>query len=153
MEPIWHALRAIHDYIHDDLELGDSMYYIGGFLVIFGAVAQWRLYEKAGQKGWACLVPGYNMVVFLRIVGRPASHLLLLLIPVVGQLYFLPRMWVETAQSFGKRTMIDYVLVIVLNGLYIFNLGMSYDTKYVGPVYGKQIPTTKSPLKPRPSMA
>ena len=153
MESITHILGALHDYIHDDLEVGDSMYYIAGFFIVVGIVAQWRLYEKAGQKGWTCLIPVYNLIVFLRIVGRPASHLLLFLIPVVGQLYFLPKVWIETAQSFGKRTILDYVLVVLLNGLYILNLGMSYDSKYFGPVYGKVIPTTGHPIKPRPSMA
>lgn len=153
MEPIINALRSLHDYIHDDLQVGDSMYYIAGFFVIVGIVAQWRLYEKAGQKGWTCLVPVYNMVVFLRIVGRPASHLFLFLIPIVGQFYFLPKVWIETAQSFGKRTMLDYVLVIILNGLYILNLGMSYDSRYFGPVYGQPAPAPNRPLKPRPSMA
>jgi signal peptidase I len=152
MEPIWNTLRAMHDYIHDDLEVGDSMYYIFGFFVIIGLVAQWRLYEKAGQPGWACLVPVYNMIVFLKIVGRPASHLFLFFIPIVGQLYFLPKVWIETAQSFGKRSMVDYVLVIALNGLYILNLGMSYDTKYIGPVYGKAVDPAH-PIKPRPSLA
>lgn len=146
-------LRQLHDYIHDNLELGDSMYYIAGFFVIVGIVAQWRLYEKAGQPGWACLVPVYNMVVFLRIVGRPASHLLLFLIPVVGQFYFLPKVWIETAQSFGKTTILDYVLVILLNGLYILNLGMSYDTKYVGPVHARAVEPSAHPIKPRPSIA
>lgn len=152
MEPIINALRALHDYIHDDLEVGDSMYYIAGFFVIIGIVAQWRLFEKAGQKGWTCLVPILGQINFLKIVGRPASHLLLLLIPVVGQVYFLPKMWIEVAQSFGKRTMLDYILVVLLNGLYILNLGMSYDSRYFGPVYGKNIETDR-PLKPRPSMA
>ena len=49
---------------------------------------------------------------------------------------------------FGKRTMMDYVLVILLNGLYIFNLGMSYDTAYLGPVYGKHIPTDNGHTSP-----
>lgn len=148
-----HALRALHDYFFVTLELGSTLYYILGFFVVVGIVAQWRLYDKAGQPGWTCLVPIYNMIVFLRIVGRPASHLLLFIIPVVGQFYFLPKVWIETAQSFGKTTTIDYVLVILLNGLYILNLGMSYDTKYVGPVYGRTTPPGARPLKPRPSLA
>jgi Family of unknown function (DUF5684) len=152
MEPIISFLKGIHDYIHDDLGVGDSMYYIAIFIVIIGVVAQWRLYEKAGIPGWTCLVPVLGQINFLKLVGRPASHLLLFFIPVVGQLYFLPKVWIEVAQSFGKRTMLDYVLVIILNGLYILNLGMSYDSKYVGPVYGKNIDTDR-PLKPRPSMA
>ena len=149
----FHALKSVHDYFHDTLELGSTMYYIMGFFVVIGIVAQWRLYDKAGQPGYSCLVPIWNMIVFLKIVGRPASHLLLFLIPVYGQLYLLPKVWVETAQSFGKNTMVDYVLVIMLNGLYILNLGMSYDTKYVGPVYGRPTPSPARPIKPRPSLA
>ena len=103
MRSIGHAIMRAHDYIHDDLGVGDSMYYIAGFFVIVGIVAQWRLYEKAHQPGWTCLVPILNMVVFLRIVGRPASHLFLLFIPIVGQFYFLPKMWIETAESFGRN--------------------------------------------------
>ncbi len=153
MEPILHPIRVFYHYLYTDLELGDSLFYIAAFFVIVGIVAQWRLYDKAGQPGWTCLVPIYNMVVFLRIVGRPASHLFLFLIPVVGQFYFLPKVWIETAQSFGKTTMLDYVLVVMLNGLYILNLGMSYDSKYVGPVYGRTIPSRSRPPEPRPSMA
>jgi hypothetical protein len=35
-------------------------------------VAQWFIYSKAGQPGWAAIVPFYNMIVLLKIVGRPA---------------------------------------------------------------------------------
>ena len=86
----------------------------------------------------------------MKIVGRPASHLLLFLIPGYN-IYLVIKVWIETAQSFGKRTIIDYVLVVLLNGLYILNLGMSYDTHYVGPVYGKGVGT--HPNSPRPSLA
>lgn len=141
----------VHAFFYD--RFGDSMYYILGFFVIVSIVAQWRLYDKAGQPGYAAIVPIWNMIVFLKVVGRPASHLFLFLIPVVGQLYFLPKVWIETAQSFGKTSLLDHILVIALNGLYILNLGMSYDTQYVGPVYGRPAPTPARPLKPRPSMA
>lgn len=153
MRSIWHAIMRAHDYIHDGLGIGDSMYYIAGFFVIVGIVAQWRLYEKAHQPGWTCLVPILNMVIFLRIVGRPASHLLLLFIPIVGQFYFLPKMWIETAESFGKTELIDRVLVVLLNGLYILNLGMSYETKYVGPVYSRAPLPPPTKLTSRPQMA
>ena len=129
-------------------KFGDSMFYILGFMVLLSVVAQWRLYEKAGQPGIAAIVPVWNVIVFLRIIGRPASHMFLFLIPVYGQFYLIPKVWIELCQSFGKRTMMDYVLVILLNGLYIFNLGMSYDTAYLGPVYGKHIPTDNGHTSP-----
>lgn len=129
---------------------GEALWYILGFFVLVGVVAQWRLFDKAGQPGWTCVVPILGQINYLKIVGRPASHLLLFLVPGYN-IYLLIKVWIETAQSFGKRTVIDYVLVVLLNGLYILNLGMSYDTHYVGPVYGKKVGT--HPNSPRPSLA
>jgi hypothetical protein len=136
-------------------QIGGSIYYVIGFAVLLSIVAQWKLYEKAGQPGVASVVPFWNAIVFLRIVGRPAKHLWLFLIPVYGQLYMIPKVWIEMCQSFGKRSTLDYVLVILLNGLYIFNLGMSYDTRYTGPVYGRPLPPLRRrrPMKPHPSIA
>ncbi len=126
---------------------GEAMWYILGFFVLVGVVAQWRLFDKAGQPGWTCMVPILGQINYLKIVGRPASHLLLFLIPGYN-IYLVIKVWIETAQSFGKRTIIDYVLVVLLNGLYILNLGMSYDTAYLGPVYGKHIPTDNGHTSP-----
>ena len=106
-----------------------------GFIAI---VAQWRLYEKAGQPGIACLVPIWNVIVFLRIVGRPASHIFLFLIPIYGQLYMIPKVYIELCNSFGQRTLLDYIMVILFNGFYVLNLGLSYEIEYLGPVYGTE---------------
>ena len=64
-------LSHIYNFLYS--HLGDSMYYILGFMLVLSVVAQWRLYEKAGQPGIAAIVPIWNFIVFLRIVGRPAS--------------------------------------------------------------------------------
>ena len=128
-------LQHTYQYLYN--QFGDSMFYILGFMVLLSVVALWRLFEKADQPGVAAVVPVWNAVVFLKLIGRPAWHILLFFIPVYGQLYLLPKVWVELCQSFGKHSLLDHVLVILLNGLYIFNLGMSYDTAHEGPVYGK----------------
>ena len=144
-------LQHSYDFLY--FQFGDSMFYIMGFMAVLSVVAQWRLYEKAGQPGVAGIVPIWNFIVFLKIVGRPAKHLWLFLIPIYGQFYMIPKVWIEMCQSFGKRSTLDYVLVILLNGLYIFNLGMSYDTAYVGPVYGKPDPTQDPHPEHSPSLA
>ena len=51
---------------------------------------------------------------------------------------FMIKVYIELCDSFGKSTVLDYVLVIALNFLYILNLSLSYDTVYHGPVYGKK---------------
>ncbi|MCA1763989.1 MAG: DUF5684 domain-containing protein [Cryomorphaceae bacterium] len=117
---------------------GDGIFVIAIIFGFIGIVAQWRLYEKAGQPGIASIVPIWNFIVFLRIVGRPANHIFLFLIPVYGQLYLLPKVYIELCNSFGKNTILDYVMVILFNGFYILNLGLSYEADYLGPVYGKQ---------------
>jgi len=117
--------------------LGDSLFLLAGVFTFIAVVAQWKLYEKANQPGVACIVPIWNFIVFLRIVGRPASHMLLFFIPIYGQLYMVPKVYIELCNSFGKTSIVDYVLIMVFNAFYILNLGLTYDTEYIGPAYGK----------------
>ncbi len=139
---ILQSLIHAHDFFY--ARMGNAFYYALIFVSIIAIVAQWRLYEKAGQPGIASIVPIWNLVVILKIVGRPASHVLQFFIPIYGQLYFAPKVWIEVCQSFGKRTTLDYVLVILLNGLYILNLGLDYETRYLGPVHGADVPLPPS---------
>lgn len=147
MESIWNFI------IWAKATFGGFIFFAIIFVGIVAVLAQWRLYEKAGQPGLAALVPIWNFIVFLKIVGRPASHLWLFLIPIYGQFYMLPKVWIECVQSFGKRTTLDYVLVVIFNGLYILNLGLSYDTRYVGPIYGKPPLPPPHKLTARPHLA
>lgn len=71
-------------------------------LVILMIIARWKVNAKAGQPGWACLIPFYNLYVELRVAGMSPLWLLALLACGVG--YLIP--WVicqvKTAQRFGK---------------------------------------------------
>lgn len=135
-------LKSFHDYFYYTLELGDAFYYAVGFIAAIAILAQWRLYEKCRQPGLAAFVPVWNVIVFMRIVGRPDRDAWKMLIPIWGQLYFVPRVWIEVVQCFGKRSIMDYILVIALNGLYILNLALSND-QYLGPLRG-QAPLPKA---------
>jgi len=145
-------LIDLHDVLY--AKMGNAFYYALIFFGIIAVVAQWRLYEKAGQPGIAAIVPIWNMIVFLKIVGRPASHFLYFFIPLYGQPYFAPKVWIEICPSFGKRTLLDYILLIALNGLYILNLGLDYDVRYLGPVHGADVPLPPShKVSGRPQLA
>lgn len=69
-----------------------------GLLVL---VAMWKVFTKAGQPGWACLIPIYNAYVFLKIAGKPGWWLLLLLIPLVNIIIWIVAL-IAFAQKFGK---------------------------------------------------
>ncbi|MBK9175007.1 MAG: hypothetical protein IPM46_01470 [Flavobacteriales bacterium] len=147
------TLNAFHDYFYYKLGMGSAFYYAIGFIAAIAVLAQWRLYEKCRQPGLAAFVPIWNIVIFLRIVGRPAWQGWLMLIPIYGQLYFIPKIWIEVVQCFGKRSLLDYVLVIALNGLYILNLALG-DDQYLGPLRGQApLPPPHKVAQARPQLA
>ncbi len=69
-----------------------------GFLKIAGT---WRVYQKAGKPGWACLVPFYNFIVLLQMVGKQEWWVLWLFVPIANVVVTI---WVTNllSKSFGK---------------------------------------------------
>ncbi|MEI7946190.1 MAG: DUF5684 domain-containing protein [bacterium] len=70
-------------------------------LTVFLVVTMWKVFAKAGQPGWACLVPIYNTCVWLKIAGKPMWWFFLLLIPVVNFIIAILAV-VGLANKFGK---------------------------------------------------
>jgi len=77
-----------------------------GLLVVWAAVlvftiaVGWKIFAKAGQPGWAILVPIYNMIVAVKVMGKPGWWFLLMLIPGVNAILAGLMM----AKVFGKGT-------------------------------------------------
>jgi Family of unknown function (DUF5684) len=69
--------------------------------VVFMIVTMWKIFTKAGEPGWACLVPIYNTCVWLKIAGKPMWWILLLLIPIVNIVIAIIAV-VGLANKFGK---------------------------------------------------
>jgi chromate transport protein ChrA len=44
----------------------------------------WKVFVKAGQPGWASIIPIYNLYVLTQIVGKPAWWVILFFIPLVN---------------------------------------------------------------------
>lgn len=109
---------------------------LGVFILIIGAVGGAKLFSKAGRRWYAAFIPVYNIIEVLQMVGRPVSHIGFLLVPFYN-IYFIFRLFIEIAQSFGKYSVIDYVLVCFFNGFYVLNLALAYNEEYIGPVYGR----------------
>ena len=80
-----------------------------GMLVVWLAVvalmiaALWKVFVKAGEPGWAALIPIYNIVVMLKIAGKPAWWVLLMFIPFVNIIVMIIA-FIAFAQAFGKGT-------------------------------------------------
>jgi hypothetical protein len=64
-------------------------------------VSQWVIFTKAGEPGWAAIVPFYNVYVLCRIAGKPGWWLILFLIPIVSLIISL-LVCLGLAENFGK---------------------------------------------------
>ncbi|MBL0057747.1 MAG: signal peptidase I [Elusimicrobia bacterium] len=64
-------------------------------------VSVWKVFVKAGQPGWASLIPFFNLYVLIKIAGKPGWWLLLMLIPLINLVFFL-LVTLGLAERFGK---------------------------------------------------
>ena len=78
--------------------LGVLLALIAGFGMILVAayvisiIGMWKVFTKAGQPGWAVLIPIYNGIVLLRVAGLAWYWIfapLVVLIPVLGAIAYL----------------------------------------------------------------
>ena len=116
---------------------------MGTFVIVYLAlialmiVSMWKIYTKAGKPGWACIIPIYNIIVLLEIVGKPWWWLLLMLLPIVN---FVILIWVLNllSKSFGHE--VGFTLGLIFLGfIFIPILGLG-ESKYVGPAGKAQAP-------------
>lgn len=70
-------------------------------VIILLIAAMWKVFSKAGQPGWACIIPIYNIYVLCKIAGRPGWWVLLMLIPLVNFIIAII-LCIDIAKNFGK---------------------------------------------------
>ena len=101
-------------------------------LVVVLIAAQWKIFEKAGQPGWACLIPIYNIYILLKIVGKPGWWLIMFIIPVVNFIFLI---WTVNmlSKSFGKDE--GFTVGLLLLGVVFYPILGFGDAAYQGP-YG-----------------
>ena len=84
------------------------VYFLIPLLMIIG---MWKVFAKAGQPGWASLIPIYNVYVICEIAGTP-DNFIFLLIPVLN-IYYLFVTYIEFCKKFGKETGFAIGLVLL----------------------------------------
>ena len=55
--------------------------------IIITIESNWKIYKKAGKKGWASIVPIYNVIVLLEIVKKPHWWIIMFIIPFVNIIF------------------------------------------------------------------
>ena len=91
--------------------------------------ALWKIFVKAGEPGWAAIIPIYNAIVILKIVGRPMWWIILFLIPFVNLIMFFIVAF-DLAKVFGKGA--GFALGMIFLGPIFYPILAWSDAKYKG---------------------
>lgn len=90
------------------------------------------IFPKCGEKAVYGLIPGYNFVIWAKIVGRKPLHALWLLVPIVSFFIYFGLV-IDLARSFNRLTFLDSTLAVLFAPIYFMFLAKSEQEQYVGP--------------------
>ncbi|RKH43075.1 signal peptidase I [Corallococcus interemptor] len=100
-------------------------------VLVVGIASLWKIFVKAGQPGWAAIVPFYNLYILLNIVGRPIWWMAMLLLCPPAAFIASIILSIDLAKSFGKDTGFGiglFFLGIIFGPMLAFG-----DAQYQGP--------------------
>jgi hypothetical protein len=100
-------------------------------ILIICIAGMWKAFEKAGQPGWACIIPIYNIYIMTKIGGKPGWWVICMLIPFLNVIFGI---WLTNmvSKSFGKDEGFTAGMIF-LPFVFWPILGFSNDIKYLGP--------------------
>lgn len=90
---------------------------IGGIIALLLLVSEWRVLEKAGEKGWKTLIPFYNIYVSHHVMGM--AHIWFILEIIVWTIELLLEIlepipdWLEI--GFGIPTAIITIISMIVH--------------------------------------
>ncbi len=75
-------------------------------LILPSVIGLWGIFKKAGEAGWKSLVPVYNLLVLLKIVGKPSWWIFLV---TINYLFML--VWYMGGGSFysGEYKLLSFI--------------------------------------------
>jgi hypothetical protein len=126
----------------------------GAFAALFGVllipwiiisviviISYWKIFTKAGKPGWAAIIPIYNVIVLLEIVGKPIWWLFLFFVPCVNIIFLI---WTVNllSKSFGQSE--GFTVGLLLLGVIFYPILAFGNYQYQGPAAaeakGKWVP-------------
>ena len=97
-----------------------------GLLMI---VCQWKVFVKAGQPGWACIVPIYNIIVLLQVAKKPEWWVILFIVPFVNLIIGI-MVLVALAEQFGQGA--GFAVGMLLLPVIFWPILAFGDSRYIG---------------------
>jgi hypothetical protein len=109
------------------------MFFLG--IIVLYMAATWKVFSKAGQPGWASVIPVYNLYTMLKLAGKPGWWIILMIIPGLNIIFGI---WTLNmiSKSFGKDEGFTMGMVF-LAPIFWPILGFG-DAEYIGPYGDRQ---------------
>ncbi len=100
------------------------------FFLLIIVISFWRIFTKAGKPGWAAIIPVYNIIVWMEIIGKPVWWILLFLIPCVNIIFVI---WSVNllSKSFGQGE--GFTIGLLLLGIIFYPILAFGNYRYLGP--------------------
>jgi hypothetical protein len=99
-------------------------------VMVLYLVGMWKVFTKAGQPGWAAIIPIYNLIVLIEISGKPLWYIVLFLIPIANLVAAI-LVGIGVAQRFGKTE--GFGVGLGLLGFVFYPILGLGDAQYQGP--------------------
>jgi signal peptidase I len=99
---------------------------------VFFVVAMYRIFEKAGHKGWEMLIPFYNFWIWLKIIKKPWWWYIFILVPFIN-IFVILLMIVEILKCFNKNGIGAQALSVLVPFFYLPWLAFFDKTPYTHP--------------------
>ncbi len=110
-------------------------------------IGMWKIFEKAGEKGWKALIPIYGSWVLFEVSGKPGYWALAGFIPFVGNILSIVASVVamlQLAKNFGKDNTFAILWLIIFPFVGLIRLGFG-NAQYLGPNVSDAGTTTPGP--------
>jgi hypothetical protein len=114
------------------------------FALLVWAFMWWKVFSKAGQPGWASIIPIFNAYVLCKVAGRPGWWVILTFIPLVNFIIWII-LCLDVAKYFGKGAGFGIGLILLPIIFYpILGFGSA---QYQGPADGQGAAFSQPPQR------
>ena len=109
----------------------DTYLLIFAIQTILVFIGLWKIFTKAGYKGWYSIVPFYNIWIALKIIDKKYWWFIYMLIPFIN-IYVTILIFIEFARCFSHRGLGYQILIALFPWVMLPLMGFNKD-EYVDP--------------------
>jgi hypothetical protein len=113
---------------------------------VLTTIGKWKTFEKAGKPGWAAIIPIYNTIVTIEIVGKPMWWIAILLLVPCANIIFAIWLVNLLAKSFGKSE--GFTIGLILFPFIFYPILGFGSSTYLGPSAKEAQPLGMPPQDP-----